>query len=449
MKILLKIDSNPLPNPHKSELLKYTNEIKEDIEPIELSLLLRDDYNNEFINRKDVDFKNLLIVMNGNEKPEQNIEIGPDNKTFIINFVTDYHKESLNLSVVFNTDNDTILIRDNIIVKINVKTFLEPEELVIPIAYKPGKLFLYKNFKILKTNFQVEDDEKEKTQKDDQTEINGDFMLYIRKINYEKGEDGKKVILYTGYLSILFLSNKNTTSNDTYIIYDQKLIDIYNKTRNISDISSPPSNETFENSSGFVKIEFYENGNIKQMYYPKQENFQMKSMLYITEFAELIIPKISSKLFSEDIYGQLNDILKDEENTDEIDPTNKRTRLLRRLRERTPKKKKEITKIKKFKTRILSENSTEILEREILPSERDIDVQLRQLDKNGDNSSNITFLSYQDVYSEKAKLTGSLDNKEVFTNINDEGMVDSIYESQNLQLESGHKDEFQDRFIKD
>jgi hypothetical protein len=97
-------------------------------------------------------YKKQLFVMKGDEKPEQNIELGADNRTFIINFVSDYHQDSFNLSVAFNNSNDLVLIKNNIIVKINVQQFLEPEELVIPIQYKPGKLFLYRNVKEIISN---------------------------------------------------------------------------------------------------------------------------------------------------------------------------------------------------------------------------------------------------------------------------------------------------------
>ena len=62
--------SNSLPYSSNSELLKY-KKINEDIETIKLY---------------------LLLVFNGKEKPEQNIEKGVDNKTFIINSVSDYHQ---------------------------------------------------------------------------------------------------------------------------------------------------------------------------------------------------------------------------------------------------------------------------------------------------------------------------------------------------------------------
>ena len=444
-KILIKFDSNPLPNAQKSELLNYTKEINEDIEPITLSLILRDVYNNEFIDKKEIVFKKQLFVMNGNEKPEQNIELGADNKTFIINFVSNYHQDSFNLSVVFNNSNDLIPIKNNITVKVKVQEFLEPEELVVPINYKTGSLFLYRNVKAIVSKINVDEEVKNL-----QLEANVDFLLYIRDINYEKGEDGNKLILYTGYLAILKLSNKNfTTNEDDYFIYDKKLINIYNNFKNNSKENN--TNVTEVDSSGFIKIDFYENGKIKQMYYPKKENFIMRSMDYIKEITELIIPKISAKLFTSDIYNKLNNILKenDEEKNQTDSITNERDLLLRRLSELTPKKKKIIDKIKKYKIRILSDNSTEELETEIIPFEKDIDVQLRQLDDNGDNTNNITLLSYEDVTNDKAKLTGSLDKKEVFTNINEKGIVSSIYESQNTQLVSGVKDEAQDRYIKE
>ena len=99
---------------------------------------------------------------------------------------------------------------------------------------------------------------------------------------------------------------------------------------------------------------------------------------------------------------------------------------------------------------MLSENNTEIVsESEILPFEKDIDFKLRQIGKNYDNSSNITLISYEDVADDKAKLKGSLDKGEVFTNINDKGIVSSIYQSRNTKLMSGYKDEVQDNYVKD
>ena len=229
------------------------------------------------------------------------------------------------------------------------------------------------------------------------------------------------------------------------------MINIYNQIKNNSgENSSLPLIENVNETIGFIKIEFYENGNIKQMYYPKDKRFNMVSIDYIREVAELIIPKISSQLFSDNIYEKLDDILKDidQNKTSTDSPKEIRMRQIRRLAELTPKKVK--NKKKKSVIRMLSENNTEIVsESEILPFEKDIDLKLRQIDKNNDNSSNITLISYEDVADDKAKLKGSLDKSEAFTNINDKGMVKSIYQSRNTELMSGYKDEVQDNYIED
>ena len=119
--------------------------------------------------------------------------------------------------------------------------------------------------------------------------------------------------LYTGYLAIVKLVYRNiTTLEDNIYIYDKKLINIYNGMRNESNAKrSYELNNTINESTGFIKIEFYENGEIKQMYYPKSENYIFKSIEYLRETASLIIPKISYKLFSDNIQDKFNDLQKD------------------------------------------------------------------------------------------------------------------------------------------
>ncbi len=79
----------------------------------------------------------------GNEKPEQTIELDSDYKTYVLKYVPENKKESLNITVVFNDSNILLPIETNIIVKLNIKTYCEPEELVVNIGYKPGRVFLY------------------------------------------------------------------------------------------------------------------------------------------------------------------------------------------------------------------------------------------------------------------------------------------------------------------
>jgi hypothetical protein len=139
----------------------------------------------------------------------------------------------------------------------------------------------------------------------------------------------------------------------------------------------------------------------------------MENMQIIKELIGLVIPKISSDLFSDNIYEELDEILKQE------NYTNNKSGLLRRLSEETKKRRKVSNdykkRIKKVTYRILQENTTDENDRKVeqtlIPNEADIDVNLRQLDKAEDNSSQITLLSLQNFQTPKGKLLGSLNNK--------------------------------------
>ena len=72
----------------------------------------------------------------------------------------------------------------------------------------------------------------------------------------------------------------------------------YNKYKRnlISDNTSLNNDYTEENdTSCFIKIEFYENGEIKNILYPFK-NFSLDYYQYIKDYINLIIPKISSNL---------------------------------------------------------------------------------------------------------------------------------------------------------
>ena len=177
----------------------------------------------------------------------------------------------------------------------------------------------------------------------------------------------------------------------------------------------------------------------------------MENMQLIKELIGLVIPKVSSDLFSENIYEELDDILNQENYTDN------REGLLRRLSEATKKRRKVSNnykkRIKKVTYRILLENTTDenekdkIIEQTLIPNEADIDVNLRQLDKAEDNSSQITLLSLQNFQTDKGKLLGSLNNKTVHTNITSDGLVNSIQQVDNAVLTNETRDKIADEYI--
>ena len=239
------------------------------------------------------------------EKPEQNIDFDEENKTYILSFNPDYNNiSSFNLSIYFNNSNELFVIKNNIIVQIKIKTFLEDEELVTDTVFTPGIALLYENEKVVNLTFDFEDDEDGNNKVCQDLEARGDFLLYIKDINYEKSENNTKLEYYTAYLAILQLTNRNSSDREQKVlISDKKLIDIYrqitNKTYLIDYFFKKNSSIDY---TGFIKFEFYENGEIKQMYYPQIDSFNFKSFDYINETISLIIPKISPHLFSQDIY---------------------------------------------------------------------------------------------------------------------------------------------------
>ena len=459
-KIKIIIQGASVPSPNLTEVIYYTNQIEEDIQPIKIYLTLKDDYKND-INRNDIVYKRQLFLMNEdeNEKPEQNIDLEEGNKTYILSFIPDYNNiSSFNLSVYFNNSNELILIKKDIIVRLKIKTFLEDEELVIDTPYTPGIAFFYEGEKVVNVRYDFEENDNGANDINNGIESRGDFLLYIEDINYEKNENNTKLEYYTAYLAIFQLTNRNTSEGERFLfISDKKLIDIYSQIRNKSyliDYFYMKNNST--NYTGFIKFEFYENGEIKQMYYPKIDSFNFKSMDYIKEIISLIIPKISPHLFSEDIHSKFNEIQKDITESDSVEV--KRNLLLRRLNEINPKKRKKAkNKLKKIRYRVLQEDSsdtTEInqpnasyTEDEILPIEDEIDYELREIKDNGDNTSNITLLYIGDVESDHAKVTGSLDNKTVMTKIDDEGKVLGIYQVQHTHFVSGVRDPDLDEYI--
>ena len=457
--ISLAIQSARTPNPNTTEIVYYTNMITEDIEPIKVYLTMQDIYKN-IMNRIDITYKKNLFIMLGDEKPEQNIEFDASNKTYILSFVSDYHNSSFNLSVYFNDSNNLMLMKNDLVVQLKVEKFLEPEPLVAKIAYKSGIVFLYENKKIVNATFKIDDDNTPDSNQD--LEVKGDFLLYIRDIKYEKGENDTKKAVYSGYFAIVKLSIRNSTDpNERYFVYDKKLISVFEQMKNGSYSASDKSlNEEIKDTCSFIKIDFYENGKIKRKQYPKIDNFYFRGMEYLNEAAELIIPKISSDLFSEDIQEKIKELQKGILETDSVEI--KRTTLLRRLSELNPNpmKKKRNDKIKKIRFRVLQEaldvlhndtyNTTDnetIIEDEIIPTEKEFDLKLREITNNGDNSSNITLLSLEDVDNDQAKLTGSLDNKTVVTNVDQNGKVMGITQNQKTQFVTGVRDPSQDEYI--
>ena len=189
------------------------------------------------------------------------------------------------------------------------KPFID-EELIIDVKYIPNMIYRY-NFK---KKLQMKTEGGSINEENSTKEIvqNSDFFLIIGK---ERSEENNETFInkkwYTGYLAIVNLSFLNETGA-TEMIYDKYLYNTLNQ-RNLNNYLNKKNNKkiNLDNSIGnitFVKIEFYENGEIKNIYYPK-DIFLLTNMMYIQEYFNLIIPKISPDLYTDSINDTLNNFL--------------------------------------------------------------------------------------------------------------------------------------------
>ena len=131
-----------------------------------------------------------------------------------------------------------------------------------------------------------------------------DFIFIIREKHIEN-DDIKltKKFWFTGYISFLNMIVKNAT-NETLIIYDKNL-NLHLSNNNLSVLNEKAFNQIDEEGKMcFAKIDFYENGDIKNIYYPN--GLSTSNIDIIKEVIELIIPKISQNLFVNNITDFLN-----------------------------------------------------------------------------------------------------------------------------------------------
>ena len=335
------------------------------------------------------------------------------------------------------------------------------EELVIDIKYIPNMIYRY-NFK-KKIQMKAEGESISEENSTKEIDQGSDFFLIIREEHSEK--NNKTSISkrwYTGYLAIVNLSFLNETGA-TEMIYDKYLYNTLNQRNLKNDVNKKDKEKrNLDTSIGnitFVKIEFYENGGIKNIYYPK-DIFSLPNMMYVKEYFNLIIPKISPDLYTDSINDTLNNYLlnnsqeNDEEFSDsndtfnnfddyfenndtfyddnETNETNDDIDDFRHLEEKKNKLNKP-TKRKKI-YRLLSNNSSsqEYQIEEYLTSsliEENINYNLREKNNCSNCSNpNLTQFSTESIKSDAVDLENSIINKTIYTNINKDGILESVIE---------------------
>ena len=179
--------------------------------------------------------------------------------------------------------------------------------------YPNNTLFLYKSDKIMEIELECDSNRTDEIQNMTKIEEYMDFGLIIRDEHQEVFEDISTIKKwYTGYIYLSSLTINNGTDN-MVLNYNDEILKYINKINGYNRKNLRYLNETtnqIELNDGkelcFVKINFYENGETKDIFIPK--NFNLDNMVYINKIIKLIIPKLSKNLYTENIDERIEQI---------------------------------------------------------------------------------------------------------------------------------------------
>ena len=305
------------------------------------------------------------------------------------------------------------------------KAIVEKENLAIDIKYKLDVLYKYENNKMTK----MSGGEGTNRYTKEIMQLADIFFIIEKEFDDDIKEQNLTKKWYRGFIGILNLTIRNKT-DDILVIYDKKLNNILNENKNYQKPNLSYIGE--EGNLCFAIIDFYKNGEIKDISYPKN-NFSLSFMEYIKEYSQLIIPKISPDLYTENI----NDTLKEfEEEIDSDEFLN--LRFLNSVKEKK-------SKIKKRIKRILSNDSSEEFEIEeyLTPSSYNSEgVELREKNNcTNCSENNLKEFSTRKFQSDEINIENSSINKTILRKINNESILESIIETENLILKNSLDEE--------
>ena len=258
-----------------------------------------------------------------------------------------------------------------------------------------------------------------------------DFFFLIRNKSDElEIKDNYIKNIYIGYIGILNITINNGT-NDMTIIYDDNLDKIIkeNKNKNLRTLENNQNN----NKNCFIKIEFYENGNIKNIFLP--DYLDISNMIYINNIIKLIIPKLSPNLYTNDIEKQINElnIFEEANNTYDENEENyiKETDMKEVIQNKNENNEDDEESDDKF------ENKDDSLDDDINsspPETKSYNIDLRgiKLDKN--NNTNLTEYSVNNLENNNMKFENSILNTIILRNIDKDGYLKSIEEIQIMKM---------------
>ena len=329
----------------------------------------------------------------------------------------------------------------------------EEEQLVTKINYIENIIYRYKSNK--NTNLQIDTKNNSNNNSEENIIQYIDFIFLLRKSHFEIENNKTKKNWFTGYISILNMTINNGTK-DMMIFYDKNLnnyINVYypNNSNNELD-ENIVLDYTGENDTNcFIKIDFYENGEIKNIFIP--EIFSLSNMMYINNIIKLIIPKLSPNLYVDNITNKVEEILnngskidseeEDEYEDDYEDEFEDDEEELNGLDDEEEEDNND-KDIEKDSRRLNEDNSYNNnlnsqddlnFENNLLNQSSDSNIiDLRGISNIIDNDQNITNLTQftlQELESEEMKLKNSELNTVIYSKIDEKGILFSVKEIQN------------------
>lgn len=338
-----------------------------------------------------------------------------------------------------------------------IEESFEKENLVINKKYTPNLFIRFESKK--ETLMKIEGEKTKKDESENFLSQISDFFFIVRykDIEYDKINRIQKE-LYTGYIAFLNVTLRNKTK-DMITIFDKTLNNYLNKSniKELKDLDLQYIGD--EGNICFVKLEFYQSGEIKDYYIPNGTS--INDFSYIEDIAKLIIPKIKSELYVKNINDSLNEILF---STNKSTTNNSQSNKRRSLSKRKQKKYKILDNIHAIKrnlenningTNEYSYNETnytgeiEIEEYLSIPDSESENYDLRQADNLNENYTNLTQYSMNNVESDEVEMEGSVENTTIYTIINDEGILESVEQITMTKFVSPYTDNFEDMFGSD
>ena len=307
------------------------------------------------------------------------------------------------------------------------------EKLVVEKKYPINMILRYSNKR--ETEMKLEG---EKIQKKDSSQplwMASDFIFIVRDEKVDKDEvklTEKK--LYSGYIAFLNLTSHNKT-DDMMIVYDKALNNILsnNNLRSLDESDLKYIGE--DGNFCFAKIEFYQNGDIKNYYLPK--GISSIQFNFIEEISKLIIPKISSELYIKSIDQYFDDLSKNEEEDNITE--NEIRRILNSNKEKIYKKRILNNESKNNTIYDSDGEKVEIEEYLTIPLNPSFNYDLREANNFNESSDennnekeeegdyyNLTHFSLKNAECEDAKMEGSTVNSTTYSIINDKGILELV-----------------------